>query len=271
MPTPLYPFLAVFLLKLGVPTFFYLAVFFGFLFCHYFLALVALRKRKMIGSRIPVVFTIVLALSTALFMLGAPIDIYFGIHWLFGEIYLTQHEKATFWMQAMWLSTYYFLNYTTLGASFFFQPEAFFISLFIFIALSLILILIDKSSNQRKALKVITTDSMYFLFTGLLLVSGSTNFIDIIFIHLFQFGIAYAPPSKQSREWQRYMLSSVGLTVLFIGLFHPLSPIYLGGLNILDQAVFFGFIHRTQSFFLSRLNPGWIQEYFVRPWFARLH
>ncbi|MCG6872707.1 MAG: hypothetical protein LJE84_10475 [Gammaproteobacteria bacterium] len=91
------------------------------------------------------------------------------------------------------------------------------------------------------------------------------DFYDVIFYHFF-FWLVFpfsTPLGRDSRASLRY----AGLTILFSGIFLLLSPLgplnyQLGGSLFLSQFQFWGYLHITLSFAMSRSNPDFIVRAF---------
>lgn len=256
-----------------------MAILWSTAFVHYLLALFYSRKRLFnIEYGKPLYMAIITMVGGwFLYVNEFSLLIYFGIHHVFNEVYLTNRviPSVDVKLRKGFLASAMLLNASIYASVLRNYPEISWINhglLFGILAVSVVVFFYfflqlraDAKSRELSGLAV-------FECMGLILVAVSF-FVDIRlnYIVLYHFIFWFFYPMDMFRQrggagLGRYVAASVGLLVLFV-VISPISPISdldreLSEYYFTQQFIFWSYLHITLSFIVSDAHPLWIRRAF---------
>lgn len=257
----------------------WMAILWSTAFVHYLLALYYSRKRLLhIGYGKPLYMAVMTMVGGWLLYINEfSLLIYFGVHHVFNEVYLTNRviPSVDAQLRKGFLASAMLLNACIYAVVLRNYPEISWINdgfLFGLLAVSVVaffyyFVRLKTDPKSRDVSGLATLECM-----GLVLVVISF-FVDIRlnYIVLYHFIFWFFYPMSMFRQrggagLGGYVAASVGLLVLFVAI-SPISPISdldkgLSEHYFTQQFIFWSYLHITLSFIVSDAHPLWIRRTF---------
>jgi hypothetical protein len=251
-------------LSLLVPIVLSVSIFYAVLFGHYVMQLSYSPRqlKNILGGKKLKVWLILLSLfSLAQFTKFMPMEIFFGIHFLFSEIYSSQFRGMSFQTTSLRtvanICTYSLLMRS--APSFSWIPSSILIAALV-ASCGWLVVNALRAEKRREIGWLALYECVGALF-AIFLPVGRQQLIDIIFYHLIWWFI-FPLKAMPKKNIARYALETSLITAAFL----LLTPASFFGPNDFRAWTFYGTmsgnLHITLSFAISLANPFWINAIF---------